>query len=972
MRQFLPYCLFTFCLMSAMIAQAQVSVSASNYTTLKSAFDAINAGTHTGAITITISGNTTETATAVLNASGTGAASYTTIAINATAAATINSNLSVATISFNGADNVNLNGNNTLQIVNTHTTGAVISLQNDASGNVIQNTTIIGNTASYTGTASAPTINAGVITFGLGTTNGNNGNIIHNCTINGNNQAVCLVYSKGLTTSSATTNYLNTIQYSRLLNYVNPSVAGAAAISIAGSDEWKIQNNSIYLTSPVTTGQQFIIRGILITPDFTTDFHTVTDNFFGGNSPSAAGTMSLTATGTNVLGMMAIDVETGGAGNTVSNNVVRNISVNYNSAAGSYSNAGFFGFIGGYNGTTAFTANEVSNVSVTNPGGFVNFSAMHFNGRVTAASTVTPTFNVTNNLVTAITGAGNAVDGTQIYGIRLETSSAASLTNTSTSKPTFNVSGNTLSNINAPNNSPATFIRGIGSLVTQGTSASALLFPNVNITNNTIHSFSAQSSLANYGSGVCTGIHYGGSSPVGNTDLQIISQNTIYNLSSTNTGNVGTVVLGILASTGVHEIARNRVYDLKNAATPTSANPGIVGINVRRAIGTSTTVNNFVSLGTGVNQGIQVIGFLQNFNDVGPINVYHNSFFITGTTGSGDKRSAAVLRGTELFGTGITTPMNLKNNILYNTRSGGTGSHYAVANTEANPATGFVSEANLLSTVNPATFALWGTNQNDLATYKSNSADLTSKTAVVNFSNTATGDLHLAGGSVGDNNLGATSIGITTDYDGATRSATRVYMGGDEASQLLPIVLSSFTGHKEGATAKLVWTSLSETNNLHFELQRSTDGLNFTKLATVQSKAYGGNSHDPITYTFTDNQTLPGANYYRLKQIDKDERERLVGTIVLVKWDINGFDLRAVYPIPTKDEVNIVVYSPAADRTVVTINDLAGKLILQTTKSLNSGINNVKLNLTSLPAGTYLLSIRDGKGELRSIQIVKK
>ena len=57
-------------------ANAQVDVTATggtlaaSYTTLKGAFDAINLGTHTGTITIGISGNTTEAAPAVLNASG--------------------------------------------------------------------------------------------------------------------------------------------------------------------------------------------------------------------------------------------------------------------------------------------------------------------------------------------------------------------------------------------------------------------------------------------------------------------------------------------------------------------------------------------------------------------------------------------------------------------------------------------------------------------------------------------------------------------------------------------------------------------------------------------------------------------------------------------------------------------------------------------------------------------------------------
>ena len=52
---------------------ASAGGSSAGYTTLKGAFDAINAGTHTGAVNVKINANTTETASAVLNASGSAA-----------------------------------------------------------------------------------------------------------------------------------------------------------------------------------------------------------------------------------------------------------------------------------------------------------------------------------------------------------------------------------------------------------------------------------------------------------------------------------------------------------------------------------------------------------------------------------------------------------------------------------------------------------------------------------------------------------------------------------------------------------------------------------------------------------------------------------------------------------------------------------------------------------------------------------
>lgn len=86
-----------------------------DYPTLKDAFDAVNAGTHTGVVTVSIVTNTTETAPAVLNSSGAGSASYTSLTVRPTA-----DNVTIAgptvtgrgLIELNGADNVTIDGDN--------------------------------------------------------------------------------------------------------------------------------------------------------------------------------------------------------------------------------------------------------------------------------------------------------------------------------------------------------------------------------------------------------------------------------------------------------------------------------------------------------------------------------------------------------------------------------------------------------------------------------------------------------------------------------------------------------------------------------------------------------------------------------------------------------------------------------------------------------------------------------------------
>ena len=156
---------------------SQISLTASTgtatgtYTTISAAFAAINAGTHTGNIVISVNGNTTEPIAPVyLNASGMTTTSYVSVLIKPTVVATIEGvpNAGSATINFNGSDNVTIDGsitvggitrdltirnNNIQSVLNT----AAIRLLGSTTGGmgvtnmVIKNNVIIGSTPGNNG-----------------------------------------------------------------------------------------------------------------------------------------------------------------------------------------------------------------------------------------------------------------------------------------------------------------------------------------------------------------------------------------------------------------------------------------------------------------------------------------------------------------------------------------------------------------------------------------------------------------------------------------------------------------------------------------------------------------------------------------------------------------------------------------------------------------------------------------------------
>ena len=159
------------------------------YTTVKLAFDAINAGTHQGAITIDITANTTEgTTPATLNSSGAGSASYTSVLLRPTAdgvSVSGNPAAGFGVIQLKGADNVTIDGDNpntgginrNLTVANTAVAtvigNSVIRIANattvvtSSDNNTIKNCILNGNVTSGNAVAITSATGSSGISFGI-------------------------------------------------------------------------------------------------------------------------------------------------------------------------------------------------------------------------------------------------------------------------------------------------------------------------------------------------------------------------------------------------------------------------------------------------------------------------------------------------------------------------------------------------------------------------------------------------------------------------------------------------------------------------------------------------------------------------------------------------------------------------------------------------------------------------------------
>lgn len=383
--RFLLVLFFSF--LSTFKAISQVSVTATAgttgptvYTTLKGAFDAVNAGTHQGSVTISITGNTTETAAAILNASGSGSSSYTAVnikpgtGVTPTVSGALGSN---ALIRLNRSSNVTIDGSNNgtttrdLTFNNTSTSSSNVMLIGSTGTTPINNVTV-KNCALINGTNSST-----AVIVGDGATIGNPG-YFSNITLQNNDIQKAYIGIYMYSVVSALDNNMTVTG-----NNLNTSGANAirlVGIYAQGLDGLVVSNNTI--------GN---FEGASAEFDRAIWFATATKNAsISGNTISG-----LAYTGTSSYAPIGINVSTG---NPNSNITVTNNTVNNFTSSGTGTTMGMF-IYSAMSGVTV-SRNKINNIKNTNTNGYGAA------GILLAPTTTTSAIKVTNNFVWDVAGYG--------------------------------------------------------------------------------------------------------------------------------------------------------------------------------------------------------------------------------------------------------------------------------------------------------------------------------------------------------------------------------------------------------------------------------------------------------------------------------------------------------------------------------------------------------------------------------------
>ncbi len=164
---------------------------------------------------------------------------------------------------------------------------------------------------------------------------------------------------------------------------------------------------------------------------------------------------------------------------------------------------------------------------------------------------------------------------------------------------------------------------------------------------------------------------------------------------------------------------------------------------------------------------------------------------------------------------------------------------------------------------------------------------------------------------------------------------------------LLPVDQSSFDVTCTGTKAILRWWAPNTTNNAQFNVERSTDGINFSYLAHTYSKTTSGNMD---YFTYIDASLPQGRVYYRLLEI-RDDGQHIYSTVASAACNVSNTGSELVYPNPTSGIVNIKTTSGNA--VLILRNSIGQLLYRQEVKEPGE----VTIDLGQYAQGIYYIEI---------------
>lgn len=205
----------------------------------------------------------------------------------------------------------------------------------------------------------------------------------------------------------------------------------------------------------------------------------------------------------------------------------------------------------------------------------------------------------------------------------------------------------------------------------------------------------------------------------------------------------------------------------------------------------------------------------------------------------------------------------------------------------------------------------------------------------------------------------AVVTGLNTTTDRLTSTAT---LGGS-TSEFGPVVttlsalgcqLMNFSAAKNQDKVNLYWDAFCDPNFKYFDIEKSVDGRNFTRIGTVSQIVRNGKGD----YQHVDAYPNTGVNYYRLRMVD-DNGVVKYSSIITVNFGVSPKSSQLLTTTLFTNKIDMVYQSEVEEKVAVQLFNAAGSVVKSEMVMLKKGTNYMNLDhLSALKPGTYHLVVK--------------
>ncbi len=184
----------------------------------------------------------------------------------------------------------------------------------------------------------------------------------------------------------------------------------------------------------------------------------------------------------------------------------------------------------------------------------------------------------------------------------------------------------------------------------------------------------------------------------------------------------------------------------------------------------------------------------------------------------------------------------------------------------------------------------------------------------------------------------------------------------------LSIKLTYFKGTQTDKKHFLNWKVVCTSVEAKFELQRSTNGLNFTPIHSFTANK--DRCENP--FDFTDTAPADGKNYYRLMFTDVDGKVTYSNIVLLIQKS-GSFDLMSINPNMVRTETAVLKVDAFEKESItIVLSDFTGRIIQKQREFLQTGLNQISLQTKNLPAGVYNVTAYSNNTGPKTLKLIKQ